>query len=446
MPSPVITKTGDSRGDGVPESPTVSSPDFTSLRRSARGGQSGQTLPLVVAFMVILIVFVGLVVDFGNVYRVRQALRASTDAAAAAGAGQLTMSYPADASAAVTQAKLYTSSSGGRNPIPGVTPGNVNQTVTTSCVGSNSNIPCNTANTVTVNQTVAVPTYFLRLLGFNSITVSANAQACSPCNSVPLDIQLVVDRTGSMAQTGGSTNGLTKWENLQQGLLQGFLPGLDSGEDNVGLTTLPPDIHGTADVCTAAQTSNYDSNTPTYTVVPLSNTYMDSSDHLVSSSPLVSDINCMRPGGGTDYSNALEAAYAELQTDGRSGVQKIIVLLSDGAANEGQNCVTTTVHGQQVKDSDPHCMQPCHTAVNDATTYKAQGVLIYTILYGDQTGGPPCQDYTGANESPSMQPQAAMQQMASTNDYFPDPNPANLVSIFQQIASDMAAGSSRIVQ
>ena len=208
-------------------------------------------------------------------------------------------------------------------------------------MGSNSNLPCNNANTVTVTQSATVPTYFLRVLGFNTIDVSATAKACSPCNSVPLDIQLVVDRTGSMSANGGSTNGQNKWQNLQDGLLNGFLPGLDSGLDYVGLTTLPPDIHGTNDVCRRPPSSNYDSTTPTYTVVPLSNSYMDSSGNLIASSPLVSDINCMRPGGATDYADAMEAAYNELQAHGR-GVQKIIVLLSDGAANNGQNCVTTT--------------------------------------------------------------------------------------------------------
>ena len=171
-------------------------------------------------------------------------------------------------------------------------------TVATSCVGSNSNLPCNNANTVSVTQSASVPTYFLGVLGINTIDVSTSAKACSPCNSVPLDIQLVVDRTGSMSASGGSTNGLNKWQNLQQGVLQGFLPGLDSGIDNVGLTTLPPDVNGTNDICQAATSNNYNSATPTYTVVPLSNTYMDSAGNLIPGSPLVSDINCMKPGAG----------------------------------------------------------------------------------------------------------------------------------------------------
>jgi Flp pilus assembly protein TadG len=407
--------------------------------------EGGQTLPLIAVFIVMLIVFAGMVIDLGNAYRVQQALQASTDAAAAAGAGQLTMTYPPDTTTATKQALAFDSSTGGKNPITGVPPASVTVSVGTACNGSNSKLPCNNANTVTVTQNAAVPTFFLRVLGYNSINVSATAKACSPCNEIPLDIQLVVDRTGSMAQLGGSTDGQNKWQNLQQGLLQGFLPGLDSGVDNVGLTVLPPDVNGTTDVCKAASTNNYNSTNPTYTVVPLSNNYMDSSGNLITTSPLITDINCMQPGGGTDYADALEAGYAELQKDGRAGVQKVIVLLSDGAANEGQNCTSTVVKGKTVKDPDPHCMQPCQSAVNDAGGYKLNGVLIYTILYGDQAGGPACQDYTGADEVPAQQPWTAMQNIASSGNYFPDPDPTNLVAIFQQIASDMAKGTSRIV-
>ncbi len=418
-------------------------------RRARACGQSGQALPLIVVFMVVLLAFAGLVIDLGNAYRVQQALQASTDASAAAGAGQLTLAYPPNAANAVARAQYYGSEPGGHNGIPGVPSSGITQTVTTSCVLSVSNLPCVNANTVTVKQSASVPTYFLRILGVNSLNISTSAQACSPCNEIPLDIQLVIDRTGSMAD---QSSGIVKWTALQQGLLQGFLPGLDPSVDYVGLSVLPPDMNGTSDICkaeTATSPSPYDITTPTYTVVHLSNNYMTSTGQLVASSPLISDINCMKPGGGTDYADAMTAAYAELQANGRPGVQKVIVLLSDGAANNGQNCVTTTkkVGGKTVtvKDSKPHCIQPCQSAVNDAATYKANGVLIYTILYGDQSGGPACEDYTGANEVPTIQPWTAMQNIASPGNYYPDPNPANLQTVFQEISADMAAGSSRIV-
>src|SRR5215475_7156124 len=144
--------------------------------------ERAQVIPLVVVFMVTLLVFCGLVIDLGNAYRVQQALQASTDAAAAAGAGQLTMSYPANAANATAQANLFGSATGGKNIIGGVPGSNVTETVQTSCVIQNPNLPCNNANTVTVTQKASVPTFFLGILGYNSIGISTSASACSPCN------------------------------------------------------------------------------------------------------------------------------------------------------------------------------------------------------------------------------------------------------------------------
>jgi Putative Flp pilus-assembly TadE/G-like len=418
---------------------------------------SGQTLPLVVVFMFTMLIFAGLVIDLGNAYRVQQALQASTDASAAAGAGQLTMAFPPVAATAITAAQSYGSQSGGKNPISGVPAANVTQTVTATCI-TQGTFTCTYPNTITVDETANVPTYLLKLLGFNTISLKAHAQACSPCGVVPLDIMLVLDRTGSMASD-------SKLANLKTGLLTGFLPGLDPTADYVGLAVLPPDMNGTSDICNAEPgeaypadssygSTPYSVSNPTYLMVPLNNNYMTTSGTLINSSPLVSDINCMKAGGQTGYASAMEAADAELIKDGRVGVQKVMVVLSDGAANEGQSCLdtTTTVHHQTVitPDSDPHCMQPCQTAVNDANTYKGSAgsakVLVYTILYGDQSSGTACQTYQQNDESPAITSITAMQAMASPGNYYPDPIPSNLKTIFQQIASDLAAGTSRIVQ
>ena len=85
------------------------------LRALAR--TSGQTLPLVVVFIFSILVFAGLVIDFGNAYRVQKALQASADASAAAGAGQLTMVYPPVVANATSAAQRYGSQSGGSNPL-----------------------------------------------------------------------------------------------------------------------------------------------------------------------------------------------------------------------------------------------------------------------------------------------------------------------------------------
>ncbi len=69
-------------------------------------------------------------------------------------------------------------------------------------------------------------------------------------------------------------------------------------------------------------------------LVPLSSDYKTGTD-LNTASNLVSTINCVQANGNTAYANAIDAAQAEIVKDGRPGAIKIIVLLSDGAANTG---------------------------------------------------------------------------------------------------------------
>ena len=83
-------------------------------RRMRGGGAVGQTLPLVVIFMMSLLLAAGLTIDIGNAYRVKQSLQASADAASAAGAGNLP-----SPGAAVAAANSFGSEPGGKNPIPG---------------------------------------------------------------------------------------------------------------------------------------------------------------------------------------------------------------------------------------------------------------------------------------------------------------------------------------
>ncbi len=268
-------------------------------------------------------------------------------------------------------------------------------------------------------------------------------QASSAEIQSQLDIQLIVDRTGSMSDD-------QKMANLRTALLRGFLPGLSPTLDNVGLTVFPPDTNGTADVCRSASATAYDSPHPTYTVAPLANLFMDGTGALVTTSPLVSDITCLQPGGDTAYVDALNAANAELQADGRPGVQKVIILLSDGAANTGANCrdvVTTTGTGTSkktvtTKSTDPKCIQPCQSAINAAATYKQAGVMVYTILYGNQSDQLYCEDYDGSNEQPKITPQTAMNAIATPGDYYVDTVPTLLPAVFQSIFADATASAA----
>jgi len=67
-------------------------------------------------------------------------------------------------------------------------------------------------------------------------------------------------------------------------------------------------------------------------------------------------------------------------------------------------------------------------------------------VFGDQTTGADCLTYQQQKESPAITSITAMQEMATPGNYYPDPDPTNLKTVFQQIASDLAAGTSRLVQ
>lgn len=238
-----------------------------------------------------------------------------------------------------------------------------------------------------------------------------------------VDIMLVVDRTGSMAGSDFTSE--------KTGLLTGLLPGLDPAVDNVGMAVFPPDSNGISNVCSAQSSSSYNVANPLYTVVPLGNSYATSPGQLVSSSPLVTDLNCLKTGGGTNYASALEAADAELLSDGRPAAKKVIILLSDGAANSGVHCPAQAQNGTWPTSTDPHCTNPCATGVADAQSYQAAGVIVYTVQDSGGEGTQVCQKWSGSNESPAITPQAALLGMASPGDYFNVADPVTLPTVFQ---------------
>jgi Putative Flp pilus-assembly TadE/G-like/von Willebrand factor type A domain len=417
--------------------------------RARSGSQLGQTLPLVVVFMFTMLIFAGLVIDLGNAYRVQRALQASADAAAAGGAGELTLAYPPNVGDATAAAVRYGSQSGGENPIPGVPGSDVNESVNVDCE-SQDGFDCTLGhpNTVTVEETAKVPTYLLNLLGFDSITLKAHAQACSPCGGLPLDVMIVLDRTGSMSAS-------SKMPKAKDGI-KAFLSTMDPAVDNVGLAVLPPAPSSGA-ACQSVDSyfsgrnygGTYSLPGAAYTVVPLSNSYATTTGNLVDSSPLVSTVNCVQPGGNTAYAEAIDAAYKELQDDGRPDAQKAIVILSDGAANIGPSYLPGT---------SPYLTTPCRQGATSAGAAKAAGVLVYSIAYtadGDDcyaSPGATLPDGTTAGWHNSLEAgdpgaQQALENIATDPSYFYDlPDPTSLTGIFERIAADLAGGSSRIVQ
>jgi hypothetical protein len=284
-----------------------------------------------------------------------------------------------------------------------------------------------------------VPTIFAKLLGIDHFDIKVKATACSPCGTKPLDIMLVLDRTGSMCQDhwGNSDPNCTDLKNAKAGM-KTFLGYMDPNQQRVGLAVLPP-ATSIGNRCAVPQTSNYDSTSAKYTVVPLSSDYIVNGQ-LNNNSNLIQTINCVQGNANTAYANALEAAQAELDAHGRTDAPDIIVFLSDGAANTGPTYYST---------NSPYRKQPCHQGVWSANTIKNRGTLIYSIGYdlnANNGGANECLSYTGADESPSITAYSAIAQIASRPDtFYNQPSPGELKTIFGKIAADLGHGSSALI-
>jgi Flp pilus assembly protein TadG len=406
------------------------SPVFRRLRGLAAEG--GQAIVLVVVSLVILLGMAALVIDVGYAYYTHRSLQASADAAALAGAQELP-----DPGLAVSVARQYSAESGAKNSrrdIDGVT-----TTITTKCIAS---IPgCDPVNAVVVVERAPTKTFFAGVLGINAFNVKATSTACSPCGVRPLDIMMVLDRTGSMCQfsNGSWDTACTDLNNARDGM-KTFLGFLDSTTQWVGLTVLPPALTRNRRCDAADYSSTAYRSTLAYTVVPLSDDYSDGGQ-LVGSSDLVSTINCQQGGGYTAYAVALEKAQTELEVNGRPDVKDVIIFLSDGAANTGPSDYPST---------SPYRRQPCRQGVNSAAAIKAKGTVIYSIGYDLNAlngGANECKSmsWSGPDESPPITAYQAIQQIASPGGFFDKPSPGQLRTIFTDIAVDLQRGTSALI-
>jgi Putative Flp pilus-assembly TadE/G-like/von Willebrand factor type A domain len=386
--------------------------------------EEGQTLIIVALAMLILLGFCALVLDIGHAYLAQRRLQSSVDAAALAGADALP-----NIAQATADANWY--GNGGKNTPAGVD--TVTMTVSTKCLPG---LPggCTTANAVTVKETGSIPTLFGGLFGVSNLNVHADATACSPCGAKPLDIMLVLDRTGSMCtKPDGSDDHPTcqDMENAREGI-KTFLGLMDPQLDHVGLAVLPP-APPTGAVCGTRTSPFYKSPNDRFVVVPLSSDY-SSGGVLDPSSALVSTIDCVRANGSTAYANALESAQAELLADGRPNTQKVIVLLSDGAANTGPT---------DYPAGSPYLTTPCHQGINSSATIQSSGTLVYSIGY--DVGHDVCKNANGSLESPGITALSALQQIASSGNFYNQPDAAQLNTIFTKVAVDLLQGTSRLI-
>jgi hypothetical protein len=245
----------------------------------------------------------------------------------------------------------------------------------------------------------------------------------------------------------------------------------------VGMVAFPPVQSTATSPCAAPYNSlggngydGYDSPTRGYVTDTITANYkvgnaLDPASGLYLHTVAGPSNSCIQAGGNTSYSEALRQAQNELTLNGRPNVPDYIVFLTDGEANIGSVYGPNTTYPQNGLDDT----QPCHTAINVANTYKAQGTTIYSVGYalgnnvqctrGDfhkrdvnnnwqpctlPTAG--CYHYaSNTAESPAITSFNTLSQIASPGNFYNQPNAAQLNTIFAAIATDIGQGSSRLV-
>ena len=436
--------------------------------RRARG-ERGQILPLVVVMLVALLGIAAFAIDVGYAYYAKRQLQSATDAAALAGAQDLP-----NGSTAIATAASYAAAN---------TPGNLSsfnftyqvKCTNTAVIATGCNAAVN-PNQLTVSGTAVTNTWFASLFGISHFDVTTHANACSPCASTPVDIVLAVDRTGSMCSPTGPGGECTDLDNAKDGI-RTLLGMMNPPAAQIGMVAFPPVQTTATSPCAAPYNSlggngydGYDAATRGYVTDTIASDYklsgaLNPASGLYQHTVDGDNTSCIEAGGNTSYSEALRQARAELTAHGRPNVPDYIIFLTDGEANIGSVYGPSTAYPQGNADDQ----QPCHTAINLANTYKAQGVTIYSIGYAlgsnvnctagafhkknsqgnwvactQPTAG--CYHYAGpTDESPAITSYNTLSQIASPGDFYNQPNAAQLDTIFAAIATDIGQGSSRLV-
>ena len=239
-----------------------------------------------VMLVLVVVPMVGLAIDGAVLYLVRARLAAAADAAALAGARSLSvgLDIASQTASATGTAQTYFTA----NFPTGV--------LRSYSVAFNASV-AQTAlkvRTVSVQVTVTVPLYFMRVLGHSSSSVTVASQA----SRRDVNMILVLDRSSSMASAGVCGTMIASAQN--------FVSRFTNGRDMIGLITFT----GAARV-DYASTVDFLSNTPSLPTV-------------------IGQLAC---AGNTGSAEALWLAYQQIKAINEPGALNLIVFFTDGLAN-----------------------------------------------------------------------------------------------------------------
>jgi Putative Flp pilus-assembly TadE/G-like len=446
-------------------------------------GEEGVVVVIFALVLVVLFAAVAFAVDLSRLYHQRQVLQNAVDFGALAGAQDLPVQGTAQASTAAAEALKVTLANA-----PEIAPSQV--AISFRCIVGDrdgngapdvEDIPavcgpvsgtwpaaewrtkrgrsshaCNPyagdkCNTILVGTSEIVDYAFAPVIGINSGSTGVlNAASCKgACGaaSAPLDVVLVLDRTGSMTPAD-----IVNVKNAAISIL-GFY---DSSQQHVGLVALP---YGPAsNKCTTSDPQRYpDSNYIDWQQVPMSSTFTRADGTLDPNSTIARAVNCLQRTGSptifvngrdqtskghTNLGDPLDAARDMLRLQGRPDVPDIIIFETDGQANQ------------------PYGLNPCNYLNTKASIAKAAGQTIYTIAYGldsppvkcdYDTGGPFVNKYAtynlamaATNSTDDVPGGCGPNENKDGDNYFCVPGSTDLEPVFRQVAA-ASVGAARLV-
>lgn len=418
-----------------------------SFLRRAGADKRGSVAIIVAIAMIALMGVAAVVIDISYVYNVRRQLQNATDQSALAGAAQIYQS------AGVSTANSYSATTGNKNVAPGFTVTMVSGYPMVRCLTS-LGLPCAgspAGNAITVMQTATIPTFFARIFGQNTVTVTVQATAAAAGNQPkPYNIVMIIDTTSSMNTYDGYCNATTQTRLTcaklgGQKLLEGMYPSMDK----VSLMTFPGVTAATANMhynCSGDSPTTLAYNaSPTYSIISLASDYKasDTTTTMATGSNIVRAFGggasgCTQGmgsqiGQGTYFAAVITAAQAQLAANATTGTQAVMILLSDGDAGATSAKVGSGLYNDQ-----------CQQAVDAATAAKtaATATWIYAVAYSSPTSGG-C-----STDSPYISPCDTMKAIASDSGKFYASggsctstvnNISDMVTIFARIAGSLTS-------
>lgn len=302
--------------------------------------ERGGVLLLVALSLILLIGLLALAIDIGVGYAARRKVQNAVDAGALAAATKLA-EHTSDAAiyAIIEQYTTVENEAQTFEAFYIAEPGGP----TLAAVGGGS-IPAQ-ATGVRVNATLTTPTYFARLMGFDTLTVEATGGG----GFGKADIMLVIDRSGSMAFDGNNPQQpMTKTKDAAKAFVELNNPLLT----NIGVVSYASDHR-----------LDY-SLSPNFASVK-------------------SAIHGLTASGCTNSRGGLYRAKNELLTSGRPGAIRVIVFLTDGLPNYGINSSGGSV---ALCSSCPnHCLAAQNALITEAQLVAGEAIVVYTIALGNTT-------------------------------------------------------------